>query len=400
RKIHNYMRWRLVQKYIDDLGYQYIHANRVFIEKFYGYPLHMTNEDYCTRETIEKFPLAVIRLYSNFSFHSDNTEIVNKILGYLIDSLSKYITDISWMDEQTKQIANEKIKQLQISVGYTDIASNDDKLDAFYEKLMITADSHFHNAHTFVDFRKTLLADALLNPDKLDHWDTFEQRKKLFDYVPVLNTIFVISKTMQQPLVNHRWPPSLNFGSIGVLLAEKVFSVIDVIEGNSHLPNGTNFDWWSTNSLQLFNQSRQCITNYYTNVIKSLSYSLNGIPVTVELKGEPFSPITLRQIGALRLAHMALNNYMNNNTEYSKNQISPGGNLTTDQQFFLAYAQTQCFKRNDLVQIVKTQLGIYDEETALNTALKHMSEFKNTFNCSSTEPMNAENKCFETSTRK
>ncbi|CAF4369593.1 unnamed protein product [Rotaria sp. Silwood2] len=30
----------------------------------------------------------------------------------------------------------------------------------------------------------------------------------------------------------------------------------------------------------------------------------------------------------------------------------PGTNLTSEQTFFLAYAQTQCYKREDLIQFV------------------------------------------------
>ncbi len=59
----------------------------------------------------------------------------------------------------------------------------------------------------------------------------------------------------------------------------------------------------------------------------------------------------------------------------------PGTNLTSDQTFFLAYAQTQCYQRFDLLQLLRTQLGAYDERTALNAALVHMPEFAQAFQC-------------------
>ncbi|CAF0937244.1 unnamed protein product [Didymodactylos carnosus] len=400
REIHNYMRWRLVQAYINDLSYHYVHANRIFTEKYYGHPLHMTNDAYCARETIQKFPLAMIRLYTRFNFHHDNTEEVSTLLTYLKASLLNYINENKWMDEQTKQIAREKANQLITSVGYTTIAQDDNELNKYYENLIVNQTSHFQNAYNFVQFRRTILSDAILFPNKLDHWDTFQQRNKLFDYVAVLNRIFVISPAMQVPLVNHIWPPSLNFGSLGVLLAEKVFSVIDINEGNAYLANGTNFNWWTTNTAKSYSESRQCITDYYTNVVQHLIYDVGGTSVTVTLSGEPFSPITLRQIGALRLAHMALNNYVSstNTLGYSKEHLLPilERNSTLDQQFFLAYAQSQCFKRKELIQLVLTQFGSYDEETALNTALTHMNEFKDAFNCAPDRPMNTKTKCFDT----
>jgi len=59
----------------------------------------------------------------------------------------------------------------------------------------------------------------------------------------------------------------------------------------------------------------------------------------------------------------------------------PGTNFTSEQTFFLAYAQTQCYKRVELLQLFRTQLGVYDERTALNAALIHMPEFAEAFQC-------------------
>ncbi|CAF5096792.1 unnamed protein product, partial [Rotaria magnacalcarata] len=35
----------------------------------------------------------------------------------------------------------------------------------------------------------------------------------------------------------------------------------------------------------------------------------------------------------------------------------PGTNLTSEQTFFLAYAQTQCYQRQPISQLLRTQLG-------------------------------------------
>lgn len=107
-----------------------------------------------------------------------------------------------------------------------------------------------------------------------------------------------------------------------------------------------------------------------------MSYTINGRQIIVRLLGEPFSPTTLRQIGALRLAY----NTLNITGQSSKFRL-PGIDLTNEQVFFLAYAQTQCYQRQDLVQYLRTQLGSYDEKTALNAALLQMPEFARAFQC-------------------
>ena len=147
--------------------------------------------------------------------------------------------------------------------------------------------------------------------------------------------------------------------------------------GRFYAANGTRVpDWWSSSTANAYNESRRCITDYYVRDVLTVPYNVNGIEVSVQLAGEPFSPTTLRQIGALRFAYQA---FKANDTQ--KSQRMPGTNLNSDQTFFLAYAQTQCHQRQGLVEVLRTQLGAYDERTALNAALVHMPEFTDAFQC-------------------
>jgi hypothetical protein len=80
------MRWHLVRTYIEDLSYNYVHAHRIFLDKYYGYALHSTNEAYCTREVIRRFPLAIQRLYTmNSITHSDANKTVHIFLFVLFE---------------------------------------------------------------------------------------------------------------------------------------------------------------------------------------------------------------------------------------------------------------------------------------------------------------------------
>ena len=136
--------------------------------------------------------------------------------------------------------------------------------------------------------------------------------------------------------------------------------------------------------MNAYNTSRQCITDYYVRDVKTVSYFVNEIEIVVTLAGEPFSPTTLRDIGALRVAYQTLKN-----DQQSQSLQMPGTNFTAEQTFFLAYAQTQCFQGQDLVQLLRTRLGNYDEAIAINAALSQMPEFQRAFQC----PIRA-NPCF------
>ncbi|CAF3666159.1 unnamed protein product [Rotaria sp. Silwood1] len=389
RKIHNYLRWRLVSTYIEDLSYNYVHAHRFYLNAYYGYTLHTSNEIYCIREVIRRFPLAIQRLYTmNSTKYTNAITTVQTIFDSLKNGFKEYISEkAKWIaDEETKNIAIDKIDKLTASIGYAAIASDDASLDNYYEKFVVSDNSHLENAYSYHRFYRWSLSNSIKNPNLLDHWDFFETRtNRLFDYISLFNRLFIIASGMHEPLVNSQWPWSVNMGSIGVLLAQKLFSSIDIPEGRTHLPNGTRYDWWQTPTIIGYNNSRNCITNYYVNDLKTITYNVNGVPVQVQLAGEPFSPTTLRHIGALRLAYGTL--IKNNDI---KNFKMPGTNFTSEQTFFLSYAQTQCYQRQELLQLLRTQLGVYDERTALNVALIHMPEFAQAFQC---QPK--ENQCFQ-----
>lgn len=130
-------------------------------------------------------------------------------------------------DKETKDIALEKVKQLISSVGFANIASSDELLDNYYEKVMYRIEkrsskfyitfgflqfivndaSHFENSFLYHRFRHWTLSNSIKNPDVLDHWDLFETRTdRLFDYVALFNRLFITAPTLKQPLYNTRWP--------------------------------------------------------------------------------------------------------------------------------------------------------------------------------------------------
>ncbi|CAF3984585.1 unnamed protein product, partial [Rotaria sordida] len=389
RMIHNYLRWRLISTYIDDLSYEYVHAHRLYLNAYYGHALHTSNDVYCTREVIRRFPLAIQHLYTmNVTRYSNAITTVQTIFDSLKNGFKEYINEnAKWMvDEETKNIAREKIDKLTAAIGYATIASDDASLDNYYEKFFVNNDLHLENAYHYHNFHRWSLSNSLQNPNILDHWDYFETRtSRLFDYIALFNRLFVIASGMHEPLVNSEWPWPVNMGSIGVLLAQKLFASIDGPDGRTHLPNGTRYDWWQSPTIIGYNNSRNCITDYYVRDLKTLTYNINGAEIQIPLAGEPFSPTTLRHIGALRFAYNTLMK-----TNDIKSFKMPGTNFTSQQTFFLAYAQTQCYQREELLQLIRTQLGVYDERTALNAALIHMPEFAQAFQCQSKE-----NQCFD-----
>ncbi|CAF5194325.1 unnamed protein product, partial [Rotaria magnacalcarata] len=212
---------------------------------------------------------------------------VQKLFDTLKTAFIKYVNEkATWMtDEVTKRVAREKIDALTVAIGYASIASSDSRLDEYYERFAVSDKSHLENAYSYHLFRAWAIGNSLQNPDQLDHWDFFETRtNRLYDYIAIFNRLFVIASAMNEPLVNTEWPWAMNMGSLGVLLAEKLFASIDGPEGRVYSATGTRIpDWWSVRTADAYNKSRQCITDYYVRDIKTLSFTVYGIEVLVQL---------------------------------------------------------------------------------------------------------------------
>lgn len=67
--------------------------------------------------------------------------------------------------------------------------------------------SHLANAYAYHLFRNWVLAVALVQPNKLDHWDFFETRpNRLFDYIGLFSRLFITTTALNEPLINAAWP--------------------------------------------------------------------------------------------------------------------------------------------------------------------------------------------------
>lgn len=77
RKLNNYLVWRVLEVYVQDLSWEYVHANRqVYVDK-YGPANFLGTQKYCFMLAKHYFDIALSSLYVYTNFEKKNKDKVS-----------------------------------------------------------------------------------------------------------------------------------------------------------------------------------------------------------------------------------------------------------------------------------------------------------------------------------
>ena len=76
---------------------------------------------------------AVGKLYVEKDFQGESKEVTEKMIQDLFSAFRQEILDdATWMSEETKNAARDKLEKMRINVGYPDFINNEQELNAKY----------------------------------------------------------------------------------------------------------------------------------------------------------------------------------------------------------------------------------------------------------------------------
>ncbi|CAK9302878.1 unnamed protein product [Gordionus sp. m RMFG-2023] len=157
------------------------------------------------------------------------------------------------------------------------------------------------------------------------------------------------------------------YGTLGNSLAHEMFHSLDAF-GIEHDENGVG-EWLTPTTMQLIREKMKCIVHKYD------SYLLNG---KLRMKGHIQLSENIADIGSIKLAYQAMRAYLKykNETTY----IFGSKNITSDQVFFMAYAQEFCEQRSPDLQLDESDHS--PGEIRVNAVLSEFESFLKSWNCS------------------
>nr|KAI8748213.1 endothelin-converting enzyme-like 1 [Biomphalaria glabrata] len=124
RMLHNYLIWRVVENYISELSWDYIHANREVFVDLYKRESFLGLFRYCFAVTTRYMGDALGSLYINHYFSKESRETVHDITDNIRQALKEQLEKTPWMDGPTKQYARERLDKVILKMGYPDWMDN------------------------------------------------------------------------------------------------------------------------------------------------------------------------------------------------------------------------------------------------------------------------------------
>ncbi|KAK3103083.1 hypothetical protein FSP39_016327 [Pinctada imbricata] len=390
RMLNNYLVWRMMDRYDQDLSWEYVHANREFYVDRYGTPAFLGTWLYCFRRADAYLHDALGSLFVRDHFADENKNTVHEILDVVKESIADSVMTNTFFDSQTKEAAKHKMKMSLDKLGYPDFMLNNDAMDTLYSTLTIDASDYFQNVLHINAYIKQSWNKLLKNHvQKVQEW-VYKVYATYLEYYNPWNELIVPAGILQFPIYDHALPKFVNFGSMGSLLAHYLIHGIDHF-GGFYDANGNREDWWTNHTTQEWMKTKKCVETYYSN--KTMGpYTIPGqaIPQTVPVNGQYYASEAMAETSGVQIAFKAYQKWSRQN---GGEKMAPGLGLSNEQMFFISYAQLNCFNRNDNVAYNNAIRGIVSEDLKVNSVLAQITEFSQAFNCPAKSPMNAEKKC-------
>lgn len=334
--------------------------------EFYGKYLNGQKE----REVLEKRALYFVdgnlgeligKEYVKKHFSEESKKEAKEMVDYIMKAFRSRVQRLSWMSEETKVKALEKLSKMSVKIGYPDKWED-------YSTLVINENDSLYAQ--MENIGKWVYQRDLKKVGKpVDKTEWFMNAHEINAYYsPTENEIVFPAGILQFPFFDLKNSgPGVNFGGIGVVIGHELTHGFDV-SGASFDGDGNVKDWWSKNDKLKFDE-----------VTKKLSqeFSKYSVAPNIFVNGEFTLTENIADLGGVNIAFDALRMYLNDHPE--RNVIIDG--YKQNQLFFLSFARIWHQKTTEeyLKNLVKTD-SHSPSYFRVNGTLINVDGFHNTFN--------------------
>ncbi|KAJ9597235.1 hypothetical protein L9F63_011909, partial [Diploptera punctata] len=337
----------------------------------------------CTGNVNSNFGMAVSYLYIQKHFNNASRAKALEMVNDIRSAFVEIVSDLDWMDEETKQRTLEKAHAMRPFIGFPGWILTPGELEKYYERAEVVDGLLFETyLRLSEESVKTSLEDLRKAPDH-DRWISPATTVNAF-YSPILNSVTFPAGILQPPFYGLGLE-SLNYGAIGAIMGHELTHGFDD-QGRRYDKDGNLKQWWTETTLQHYEERVQCIVDQYSNFTVSQlgeNFTVNGI----NTQGE-----NIADNGGLR---EALRAYKKFRQRVSTESILPGlTEYTPEQLFFLGFAHMWC--GNSTHGALKSRVvdGVHSPNRfRVIGTLSNFKEFSEAWKCRAGSPMNPTNKC-------
>jgi putative endopeptidase len=306
---------------------------------------------------------AVGQLYVEKYFPAESKKRMLDLVNNLKDALKSRIEKLSWMGAATKKEAIEKLAKINIKIGYPDKWRD-------YSSVNITKESYFKNIMTASRFEFLRDLNKIGKPVDRNEWGMTPQTVNAY-YNPNMNEIVFPAAILQPPFFFPNGDDAVNYGAIGVVIGHEMTHGFDD-QGRLYDKEGNLRNWWTKEDSANFVKQTKVLVDEFNGYKMLDSLHLNGNLTLGE---------NIADMGGLTVAYAALQKAL-----AGKDPKTKIDGFTSDQRFFLAYAQVWRGNTRDKELMRRLKEDVHSpKEARVNGQVYNMPEFYKAFDIKTTD---------------
>ncbi|MEL6323028.1 MAG: M13 family metallopeptidase, partial [Pseudomonadota bacterium] len=266
------------------------------------------------------------KVYAERHFPADYKAAMEGLVENLRAAMAVNLDDITWMGDDTKVEARDKLAKFTPKIGYTEKFETYDDLEVRPGEPL--ANLVAENAWAFAD-----RLSKLGKPVDKTEWFMFPQTVNAY-YSSTRNEIVFPAGILQPPFFNISADPAVNYGAIGGVIGHEMGHGFDD-QGSKSDGDGVLRNWWTDEDRRNFEALTGSLAAQYDAFcpLDDGETCVNGRLGLGENIGD---------LGGLSMAYRAyqISLDVNGDGSVSPDEEAPIlGGLTGDQRFFMAWAQ-------------------------------------------------------------
>ena len=262
---------------------------------------------------------ALGKLYVEKHFPPQAKETAKEMVDNILKAYETRINNLSWMSEDTKKKALEKLGTFNVKIGYPDSWKD-------YSELEIQSPeeggSYFQNMLNAQKWRVAENMAELGQPVDKTEWFMSPQTVNAY-YNPRYNEIVFPAAILQPPFYDYEADAAVNYGGIGAVIGHEISHGFDD-SGARFDAEGNLNNWWTDKDLEQFEGLGSELAEQYSAIEVLDSVYINGKFTLGENIGD---------LGGVNAAYDGLKIHLEENG-------NPGeiDGFTPEQRFFLSWA--------------------------------------------------------------
>jgi putative endopeptidase len=260
------------------------------------------------------------KVYVEKHFPPEAKESMVGLVANLTSAFDASITELSWMGEETKLKAKEKLNSFTKKIGYPDKWQD-------YTALEIKAGDLIGNMFRASQYGYNRNINRLGKPVDRSQWFMTPQTVNAY-YNPPMNEIVFPAAILQPPFFNLEADDAVNYGAIGAVIGHEYGHGFDD-QGRKYNSSGNLVDWWTEKDAEQFKTRSDRLVAQYEKFQIFDDMHVNGHLTLGENIGD---------LGGLTIAYKAYKLSLNG----KESPVIDG--FTGEQRFFMGWSQV--WRRN------------------------------------------------------